>query len=78
MLKIMLAAVVAFVLVGCGAFQQKADRYEDAARMAINPEQIEVYYRRDGNEAGFYERRCSGDPCAMDLDAFVVPLDAGP
>jgi len=56
--------VLSFLVVapGCaGAFREKAQRYEEAGRMAANPDKIEVLYRRNGNEATLEERRCSGD-----------------
>lgn len=78
MLKAMVVLAAFLVLAGCESLEQKADRYRDASRMAANPEHVEVHYRRDGNEASFYERRCSGELCTEDLDAFIVPLRAAP
>lgn len=70
---------VALLLLGCGSmFAQKGERYQEGARMTVNPKHVEYYYRRDEEKAGFYERRCTGDPCNIDLDAFIVPLTPPP
>ncbi len=63
MYKLLLLAAVAFILGGCTAAQRLEDNAEAALEMAVNPEQRELHYLREGNTSHYYRRECSGKFC---------------
>lgn len=60
MFRILLLAVM---LTGCSALDQKSENYKRAASMALNPERITILYERQGGNASFKETRCTGHLC---------------
>lgn len=63
-MKLITVLITAIVISGCTQFaQEKWSRYQEAAHMAGNPDEIHIEYHRKGDDTSFYEWRCSGDKC---------------
>jgi hypothetical protein len=62
-----LLTTISFVLLalvsGCSALQTLEGRGAEALETAVNPEQREIHYFRDGNTIHYLKRECSGRFC---------------
>ena len=64
MVKAILTATAATLVAGCTVVD-KHDRYFEVESRFINPDQVEVYYKRRGERIEGYERRCFGKDCEL-------------
>ena len=55
--------LVALLVSGCTTAQQFRENLGDATDVAVNPEQREIHYLREGNVEHYYRRECSGRFC---------------
>lgn len=56
-------ALLVLALAGCTTASTLRDNLEDAADVAVNPEQRELHYIREGNVTHYLRRECSGRFC---------------
>lgn len=55
--------VVLVVLAGCTPLTEKAERYGEVGERFLNPDEVKIEYRREGNTVSGYEMRCFGKTC---------------
>lgn len=59
---------VALILAGCATAQELRDNLGDAADVAVNPEEREIHYLREGNVEHYFRRECAGKFCDAVVD----------
>ena len=62
-LRTMISFFLVILVSGCSTLQTLEERGEAALETAVNPEEREIHYWREGNTIHYLKRECSGKFC---------------